>query len=511
MADPKNILFVVIDQLRADCVFGELGQHVELPNLRALMADAVTFKEHYSVTNPCGPSRASLLTGQYAMNHRSVRNGTPLRHDTLNLGTELRKAGYIPKLFGYTDTSQDPRVHDAADPAMFSYEYPMASFQEEVEMRAEVSQGWQAYLKDRGYQFNGLSDLYIPQREEGELKPDGPALYAKEHSDTAYLTDKFLEHMDANSASGWCAHLTYIRPHPPLVAPAPYNRMYDPMSLPMPQRLASWEHEEAVHPFFRGTLRTSSVAKFVDGQPDLTPTDETIQTLRAIYLGLATEVDYHLGRVFDFLKERGEYHNTLIVVTADHGEMLGDHHSWGKMSVHDPAFHVPLVVRMPGNSGCAGLEVTQPTESVDVTPTILEWIARDVPNSLDGRSLLPLLRGEVPADWRDYSYSEIDFGEPTFETEWQKALGTSLSASNLAILREERFLLAEFAGEVAPILLERNSDGSKNLASEPGYEGELLRMTQKMLRHRMRNADQTLSWTSITDQGAIEAQRWKPN
>ncbi|MDG1257023.1 MAG: sulfatase-like hydrolase/transferase, partial [Paracoccaceae bacterium] len=76
MPENHNILFIVIDQLRADCLTGALGEHVDLPNLRRFMKEAVTFKKHYSVTSPCGPSRASLLTGQYAMNHRSVRNGT---------------------------------------------------------------------------------------------------------------------------------------------------------------------------------------------------------------------------------------------------------------------------------------------------------------------------------------------------------------------------------------------------------------------------------------------------
>ena len=100
MQSRQNVLFIVIDQLRADIVFGKLAASVDLPHLQALMAEAVTFKRHYSVTNPCGPSRASILTGQYAMNHRSVHNGTPLRHDTANLATVARKAGYLPLLFG---------------------------------------------------------------------------------------------------------------------------------------------------------------------------------------------------------------------------------------------------------------------------------------------------------------------------------------------------------------------------------------------------------------------------
>src|SRR5690606_10996304 len=103
MAPAENILFVVIDQLRADCLWGALASHAVMPNIQALAADGMAFRNHHSVATPCGPARASLLTGQYAMNHRSVRNGTPLPHDKPNLATEARKAGYQPLLFGYTD------------------------------------------------------------------------------------------------------------------------------------------------------------------------------------------------------------------------------------------------------------------------------------------------------------------------------------------------------------------------------------------------------------------------
>jgi arylsulfatase A-like enzyme len=114
----KNILLVVIDQFRADCLAmpASLSQSVELPNLRALMQDGMTFNQHYTVTTPCGPSRASLLTGLYAMNHRSVRNGTPLGNHHKSLGNYMRAVGYEPTLFGYTDTSADPDGRHPEDP-----------------------------------------------------------------------------------------------------------------------------------------------------------------------------------------------------------------------------------------------------------------------------------------------------------------------------------------------------------------------------------------------------------
>ncbi len=100
MTCAKMILFIAINQLRADCVCCRLSKYLDLPNLRALMADAGTFERHYSVGNPCGLPRPSLLTGQYAMNHQSVRIGTPLRHELPHVVTEMRKAGYLPMLFG---------------------------------------------------------------------------------------------------------------------------------------------------------------------------------------------------------------------------------------------------------------------------------------------------------------------------------------------------------------------------------------------------------------------------
>ncbi|KZL28396.1 alkaline phosphatase family protein [Pseudovibrio sp. WM33] len=500
MQNKRNVLFIIIDQLRADCVFGELGKHVNLPNLRAFMEESVTFTRHFSVTNPCGPSRASLLTGQYAMNHRSVRNGTPLRHDTPNIATQMRKAGYLPMLFGYTDTSQDPRAFHPNDPAVRTYEYPMNGFHEITEMRMDMSYPWQSHLMNQGYKFEKYWDVYKPISPKGKApRLNDPALYAAEDSDTAFLTDAFLKTMPAYSQQSWFAHLTYIRPHPPLVAPAPYNDMYDPQNLPLPERLESAEDEQAQHPFFTPVMQNNSAASFVEGFPDLEPTDENIRTLRAIYLGLATEVDHHVGRVVQFLKDTGQYDDTMVIITADHGEMLGDHHSWGKMTVYDAAYHTPLIIRMP--DGEHGTQVSKITESIDIMPTILEWVGQDVPGSVDGKSLLPFLQGETPENWRTVSMSELDFADPLQPTLWQQQLGTKLDNSCLSILRDERFTLVEFAADLPPMLFDAKGKGEmENLTQKPEHALTLARMTRELLRHRMKNMDKTLSnWMITTD------------
>ena len=500
MARRRNVLFILIDQLRADLLHGPLADHVDLPNLRAFMDEAVAFRRHYSVCNPCGPSRASILTGQYAMNHRSVRNGTPLRHDTPNLALEVRKLGYAPLLFGYSDTSLDPRVHDADDPRLRTYEGVMPGFDEVVEMGSEVSQPWRDDLAAKGYDLPDYARFYEPQPAPGAPRGlDDPAFYRAEDSDTAFLTNAFLDDLRGRGNTGWFAHLTYIRPHPPLVAPAPYNRMYDPQALPLPAAVPDDDH-----PFLRTCAQVQRAIKTVDGFDTLDETPGNIQTLRAIYLGLATEVDHHIGRVIAFLRETGQYDDTLIVIGADHGEMLGDFGVWGKTNVYDAGYHVPLLIRDP--RGVSGRTVDLPTESVDVMPTILEWLGGDVPSALNGQSLVPFLRGKTPEDWRKSSYSELAFGNPVTPTFWQSELGLSEAEANMAILRKGDLTLIHFNGGLPPILFDHTGGGEQvNIAADPTRAADLLAMTQAMLDHRMRFADSTLSKTMLTKAGPVTA------
>ncbi|MFP7672291.1 sulfatase-like hydrolase/transferase [Marivita sp. S0852] len=488
-----NTLFIVIDQLRADCVFGPLAQYLELPNIRALAADAVSFHNHYSVTAPCGPSRVSMLTGQYASNHRAIRNGTPLKRDTPNLATAARDHGYDPLLFGYTDTAHDPRFLAPDDPRLFSYEELAAGFREAVRMRFESDYSeWETYLKAQGYAPAPFPDLYQPVGDT----PDTPAFYAAEHSDTAFLTNRTLDVL-ADQPQGWFAHLTYIRPHPPFVAPAPYNSLYASDAMPAPKAA----NDPDWHDFLGPARAVSPVSRVVEGFPDLKESDDTTKMIRALYFGLATEVDHHIGRIVSWLKRSGQYDDTLIVVTSDHGELLGDYGIWGKRTFHDAAFHVPLIIRDPKASE-KGVTVTAATESIDVTPTILDCLGAKIPHSMDGRSLRPFLNGAPPPDWRRVTISELDFADPVAPTLWQQRLGVSLDGANLAVLRKDTMRLVQFAEGLDPILMDV-SEGKEdhNLAKKPDHMQTMLDLMQELLCHRMINTDGTFSRTLITEDG----------
>jgi len=508
----RKILLIIADQLRADCVDGALENHVNLPNIAALRREAVTFRRHFSVTSPCGPARASLLTGLYAMNHRSVRNGTPLSASHTNLALELRKSGFEPLLFGYTDTSQDPRTVPLNDPRLRSYEEVLPGFREVVEMRFEESFPWRAELRRNGYHLPDYSRVFVPVSPDPArpARPDDPAFYRAEDSDTAFLTNVFLREMAVRTEKNWCAALTYIRPHPPWVAPAPYNHMYHGAELPEPACRPGVDTEEALHPFFAANRRRPPIESLVrgcDGQLDEARVSD-VQMLRALYLGLATELDAHIGRVIAFLKETGQYDDTLIVFTADHGEMLGDHHMWGKQQVFDPAYHVPLIIRDPAHPERHGTSVAALSESTDVTPTILDLAGRRVPPAMDGRSLGGFLAGAPPQDWKDCIQMELDFGEPSTPTPIQIAENIPLDSANLAILREARFKLIHFNGGLPPLLYDLQSDPHEfdNLAADPAHQATLLRMTQKLLSHRMSHADRGLSEMEVTPNGVLNYQ-----
>ena len=234
--------------------------------------------------------------------------------------------------------------------------------------------------------------------------------------------------------------------------------------------------------------------------------DDT-QSLRAVYLGLVSEVDAQVGRLIESLKASGQFDETLIIVTSDHGEMLGDHRLWGKECFFDPAFHVPLIIRDPRRRETAGTAVDAFTESIDLAPTLLDWLGQNSPLGFNGRSLMPFLDGQTPEAWRDYMFAELDLGDPERPTCYQKHLDLPMSRCNLAILREERWKYVHVNGGLPPLLFDMIDDPEekRNLAGDPAFAPELLRLARRMLDHRMTYADHRLSRLKLTKRGVVEA------
>ena len=228
---------------------------MKTPNLNELASEGVLFRKHFAQTVPCGPSRASLFTGLYAMNHRSVNNGTPLDRRFTNIAKEVRKLGYDPTLFGYTDTSADPRRFHENDPFLRTYEGMIPGISSGITL-TDNQRPWIADLIDKGYKKTlNEKNVFKPKRNYPGSKNRGvnfsPPIYSKQDSSVAFLTNELLKWMKVREKENWFVHLSYLRPHPPWIAPEPYNLMYDPTMLKKPVRKKTIKLESRQHPLLK--------------------------------------------------------------------------------------------------------------------------------------------------------------------------------------------------------------------------------------------------------------------
>ncbi len=466
-----NVLLITLDQFRGDCLSAAGHPLVRTPNLDELAAAGVRLSRHYSQAAPCGPGRACLYTGMYQMNNRVVANGTPLDARFDNVALAARRQGYSPALFGYTDQSVDPReVTGPDDPRLQHYSGVLPGFDPVLQI-PDDHEPWLKWLSDLGY--TGLGSAY----RELAREPERPA----EHSVSAFLTDHAVDWI-GQQRQPWFAHLSYLRPHPPYAAAGEFSTMYSPDDVTMPIAPAASRH--LMHDFAMQLEVTAA------------PKDEVqMRTLRAQYYGMISEVDAQLGRVWATLRECGMWDDTLIIVTADHGEQLGDHGLIQKVGYFEQSYHIVGIIRDPSHPEVHGTVVQQFTENVDLFPTICEAIGEPVPVQCDGVSLALLLRGETPARWRDAAHWEFDWRDmfiangPVPEPSDRR-----LEQHCLAVHRDESVLYVHFG------------DGSWlcfDLAADPTSRTEIvdpatvLAKAQAMLTWRSNHSDRTLTGVVI--------------
>ncbi len=499
-----NVLLITSDQWRADCLSAFGHPCVKTPNFDALMADGIAFQNHYTVCAPCGPSRASLLTGMYMQNHRSVRNGTPLDDRHTNIAREARLAGYQPKLFGYTDTSLDPRSYQADEVMAVGYESMLPGFDEGVLLPSEEPQPWLDYLKHQGYDFSDADDALRPvdadRFDYRRSRTNSSTRYAAEHSQTAFLTQRALDYIEEAEA-GWFAHLSYLRPHSPFVAPEPYNRMVDPDDVPMPARASTPSIQSQQHPWLATAMGPNGdwVEPWMYLQLGSAEYDAALRKLRATYYGLVSKVDHYIGRVIEQLKASGEYENTLIILTSDHGEQLGDQWLFNKRSYFDASYHIPLIMKVPGHDQQRqGKLVDAFTESVDIMPTVLETLGLDIPRQCDGQSLLPFVDGNKPDNWRGEVHWEYDYRD-VCDDQLERELGVTMDQSQFNVIRDKHYKYIYFNG-LHPLLFDLSNDPSElnNLADDPDYANIMLEYAQKLLSWRMMNDERTLTHIKVS-------------
>jgi arylsulfatase A-like enzyme len=363
---------------------------------------------------------------------------------------------------------------------------------------------WMNDLRRKGYRFEGREDVYQPR--PGFAKPADrghrfiPTFFSAQDSDTSFMTNTVLDWLGDHRGQDWFMHCVFLRPHPPVITPEPYNAMYDPAAIPLPQRKASAQEEAAQHPHLAEWIRTfQRPGKYDEHNPNnlVDMPELELRQMRACYYGMVNEVDDAVGRIVAYLKASGEYEHTLVVFTCDHGEMGGDHYTWGKELYFDQSFHIPLIIRDPrGASDAArGRQVAAFTESVDLMPTMLDWLGAAIPAQCDGRSLLPFLNGGTPQHWRQEVHMELDFrAGPWGSYDGQHALGLQPDQCQLAILRGERWKYVFFAA-LPPLLFDLQNDPweMNDLSRDPAYQGVLLELAQKMLAWRLVHQEHVLT------------------
>jgi arylsulfatase A-like enzyme len=475
-----NILLITLDQFRGDCLSAAGHGVVKTPQLDRLAREGVRFARHYSQAAPCGPGRASLYTGAYQMNHRVLGNGTPLDARFDNIAQAARRAGYVPTLFGYTDQTVDPRVTDGPDDVrLTTYEGVLPGFEAVCDLPMGRPGPWLEWLRGKGFSVADDPDTAYAS------EPERPA----EASLSAFLTERFLGWMGAQEGP-WFAHLSQLRPHPPYAAAGHFSTMYDPDAMPAPAPVG-----EARHWLHDALMQHPALAVPQDA--------DALRRAQAQYFGMVSEADHQLGRVWAALEASGQWDDTLIVVTSDHGEQLGDNGLMQKAGFFGASYHIPCIVRDPRPGRARGAVVEKFTESVDVFPTLCEAMGIDVPVQCDGLPLTPFLDGRQPPLWREAAHYEFDwrgafipFGPQDWP--WDRRLDQQC----LAVRLSETSAYVQFG------------DGSFlcfDLAADPCWRTEVsdpaivLREAQAMLTWRARHAERTLTGMLI-DNGV--AGRW---
>lgn len=344
MTTRPNILLIFCDQLRADALGCYGNPIVQTPEIDALALRGTTFNAAYTPSPVCVPSRASFITGEEPATNDCFDNEDAMP-DTSTFMDALSQGGY--------------RTHGIGKMHFLPDAHALRGFQSRVrgeEFGEPDSDEYLAFVQENGFDHvespHGLRDemYYIPQLS--------PVAEPAHHSHwVADETIKFLD--EVSDDEPFFVWSSFIAPHPPFAPPAPWHRMYEPSMMPEPFTPEGGD----------GLLTTynhiQNRYKYRDGGWDR----RLVQLIRSYYSASVSYLDSQIGRIVTDLKERGLYDNTVIILTADHGEFLGDYGSFGKRSFLDAAARIPLIVSGPGFEESSRSDVVS---LVDIYPTLLD-------------------------------------------------------------------------------------------------------------------------------------------
>ena len=467
----KNILFIMYDQLRYDYLSCAGHKTLQTPNMDRLAEMGVRFSRCYVQSPVCGASRMSFYTGRYVHSHGAAWNNFPLKVGELTLGDHMRQAGMETWLVGKTHMKADldglERLGIARDGIIGARvsECGFDVFVRDDGLWAEGPDGYydekrspyNEYLKSKGYDGENPWADYA----NAGIDADGdiasgwlmkhasrPANIREEDSETPWLTSRAIQFIDEKSNDApWLCHLSFIKPHWPYIVPAPYNAMYGPEDIQPAQR-----HErerQDPHPVFAQYMNNAIGQAF--------RRDDVREAAIPAYMGLIKQCDDQLGRLIAHLEAAGQLENTIIVVTSDHGDYLGDHWLGEKDLFHEPSVKVPLIIYDPSSEadGTRGTVCDELVESIDLAATFIEMAGGEVPDHIvEGRSLMPFLHGENPDDWRAFAVSEFDYSATVMAAN----LGLEPQDARLFMIADKKWKFMHAEGGFRPMLFDMETD-----------------------------------------------------
>ncbi|MGH9456583.1 MAG: sulfatase family protein [Thermoanaerobaculia bacterium] len=439
-ARQKNIVFILSDDHRYDFMgfHPNAPEFLETPSLDRMAAEGMHVRNAFVTTSLCSPSRASILTGQYAYNHGVVDNSRMIDEEAVFFPELLQKAGYRTAFFG--------KWHMGGHSAD-----PQPGFDRWVSF---PGQGWY---------------------EENELNVDGKTVPTKGYI-TDVLTDyaiDFLEKQDGEQP--FFLYLSHKAVHAEFV-PAPRHRgRYADAELRYPETMAATEQNYDDKPkwVYEQRFGWHGVDYAYHGQMDF-------DTFYRRYAETLLAVDDSVGRVLDQLEKSGLADDTLVVYMGDNGFSFGEHGLIDKRHAYEESMRVPMVAWAPGTIE-AGSAVEEMVLNVDVAPTFLEAAGVPVPDWMNGRSFLPLLRGGDLEDWRD-AFVYIYYWEYNFP-----------HTPTVFALREDRYKYMFYHGlwdKNELYDLETDPHETTNLIASPAH-GEIAERMRKELFDRLEAAGAT--------------------
>ncbi|MFT5124080.1 MAG: arylsulfatase [Kiritimatiellia bacterium] len=360
-----NILWYVTDQQRFDTI-GALGNpHVRTPTLDRLVAEGTTFTHTYCQSPICTPSRSSYMTGLYPSRLHHTRNGNDTFPDHPPVISKLlANAGYTCGLIGKfhlrsSGHRTEPRIDDG-----FSY--------------------WKFSHAPRDDWKTGHDYAEWVRKKGGDLDAMrlSPERVPTEFHQTTWASERSIEFISQDHDGPWMLNVNVYDPHPPFTPPKSYADQFDSEALP--------------GPYFRESdLAQQAKLAAVDFQDEVrTPEEHDARRKQADYYAMIAQIDDQFARILDVLDQTGQRENTVVIFTSDHGETLGDHGLMYKgCRFYEGLVRVPLIFAGPGIQ--AGQQCDGLVELLDKSASILELAGLEVPDYFQGKSLLPVLRGEV--------------------------------------------------------------------------------------------------------------------